>query len=529
MRATISTAIPGAANGCQTQISKANIKKLATLLMEDSKKIKWNSVRSILRTYQPNKKGAPDLDGLLRQTLERACLAPSGKNTIELILQKIRNLSLLDRVQFAGLAVRCENMEALEVIVYDDPSVLFLTPRYDDLDMEEDDSDGEVIPLLHNVCWTQGWSDEIKFLLKVILETRNGNEYSHEGLFHETKEMKTPLMMAMEAGADLDEIVDHLKEEYPTYLKENLIYVAEVISEHSVDMDLLRELISWSEHALLFSTHPRDDSTLLCLACCKHNQEMIRCLCHEYFDYYRSEGSLDTYQSLIRLQNHLVAQNNKGLSPLGDLLLSVGNMDSDFAWECIHECANFFTAREDEYLEDERTTSRPAGRFQFHILHLFLSQKWTELLAKRKCILMLYQFVDRLDIDLCSVDKETGNTLLSIVIEKIANDRSSKNRKLSMEVLDFFVKNPINDANPNTPAMVRDGLGRLPLHLACEHSLPWKTGLGRIVAENMPALELVDPITRLPPFAHCAVGPKSNLDSIYELLRLHPGSIRGTR
>ena len=94
--------------------------------MADSKKIKWNSVRSILRTYQPNKKGAPDLDGLLRQTLERACLAPSGKSTIELILQKLRNLSLLDRVQFAGLAVRCANMEALEVIIYDDPSVLIL-------------------------------------------------------------------------------------------------------------------------------------------------------------------------------------------------------------------------------------------------------------------------------------------------------------------------------------------------------------------------------------------------------------------
>ncbi len=529
MRATNSTAMPVPANGGQTQISKANIKKLATLLMEDSKKIRWSSVRNILRTYQPNKKGAPDLDGLLRQTLERACLAPSGKSTIALILQKIRNLSLLDRVQFAGLAVRCENMEALEVIVYDDPSVLFLTPRYDDMDMEEDDSDGEVIPLLHNVCWTQGWSDEIKFLLKVILETRNNNNYSHQGLFHETKEMRTPLMMAMEAGADLDEIIDHLKEEYPTYLKDNLIYVAEVISEHSVDMDLLRDLISWSDNALLFSTHPRDGSTLLCLACCKHNQDMIRCLCHEYFDFYRSEGSLDTYQSLLRLQNHLLQLNNEGVSPLGDLLLSVGNMDSDFAWECIHECVNFFTGREAEYLADERKLAKPAARLQFCILHLFLSQKWSELLAKRKCILMLFQFVDRLVIDVCSIDKETGKTLLSIVIEKIAKDRSSKNRKLSLEVLDFFIKNPINGAAPNSPSATRDGFGRLPLHSACEHSLPWKSGLGRIVSENMPALELVDPITRLPPFAHCAVGPKCDLDSIYELLRLHPGSIKGAR
>jgi hypothetical protein len=41
----------------------------------------------------------------------------------------------------------------------------------------------------------------------------------------------------------------------------------------------------------------------------------------------------------------------------------------------------------------------------------------------------------------------------------------------------------------------------------------------------MPALESVDPITGLPPFAHCAVGANSDLESIYELLKLHPGSM----
>ena len=82
-------------------------------------------------------------------------------------------------------------------------------------------------------------------------------------------------------------------------------------------------------------------------------------------------------------------------------------------------------------------------------------------------------------------------------------------------------------SNPadSCPAITRDGSGRLPLHSACEHSLPWTNGLSCIVNANMPALESIDPITCLPPFAHCAIGAKSDLESIYELLRLHPGGM----
>jgi hypothetical protein len=61
--------------------------------------------------------------------------------------------------------------------------------------------------------------------------------------------------------------------------------------------------------------------------------------------------------------------------------------------------------------------------------------------------------------------------------------------------------------------------------LACAHSLTWYSGLERIVTAHMPAVASVDPISGLPPFAHCAVGANSDLESIYGLLRLHPGSI----
>ena len=335
-------------------------------------------------------------------------------------------------VMFACMAARCKNMEALEAIVYDDISVVFYCHLNDD-DLRYNHSSSvhvdDFVPLLHEVCRRYGWNDEIKFILKVVLENRDqsggDSMHDHEGLFHKIDNLKVPLMLSMDAGADLDEVVDHLKEHYPAYLKANLIYVAEAVSQYLVEMDLLRDLTPWSDNTLLFSTHPRDGSSVLGLACCHHNHTMIHYLCHQYFTYYRSgEESFDTHSCLLRVRNHLSSLDNEGKSPLGHLLLCVRNADANFAWECINECVNFFSLWEDHYLEDERRISRPIKRFQFQILHIFLSQTWDENVRGKKYARIVSDVVGRLGINTFSVEEETGNTLLSIMIEKMAMSRT---------------------------------------------------------------------------------------------------------
>ncbi len=502
------------------QISKANIKKLNAILQGDPKAINWNVIRKLLHTYHPDKKNAPNLDHILCVALGRACRDKSSISGLELILQKLKLLSLQDRFTFAHTAARCGATEHFKAIVFDDPLVLFFKPE-------------DTMPLLHVVCeLNDGWTQEVQFLLKVILEEKSpdGEDgWNHDGLFEQAGESKKmPLEILVEAGSDLEEIVDYLKDQYPEYLKANLIRVADVLAWHLSDMDLLIDCITWSDGSLLFSSHPTQGSSLLGLACHHQNDSMVFTVCQQYFEHHRSsvKKSLNTHDSLVRLQKYLLAPNQKGMSPLADLLLSVSNPDAGFAWSCIHEIVNFFGLFS-EHIEVEGKTR---GQFRFCILHLFVWHTWDKILEQKKCIKTFDLIIDRLEIDLCGVEEETGKTIISIVIEKMAMSRTAKKGKnkfkLSLEILDYFIDTHAAAAR-NPPATIRNRNGRLPLHSACEYSLPWKGGMEKILNANMPALESVDPITGLPPFAHCAVGVKSDLDSIYELLRLRPDSIDG--
>eukprot|EP00536_Pseudo-nitzschia_multiseries_P010928 jgi/Psemu1/307755/fgenesh1_kg.351_\ len=232
------------------------------------------------------------------------------------------------------------------------------------------------------------------------------------------------------------------------------------------------------------------------------------------------------------------------MSPLGHLLLNVGDPDAENAWRCINACVDFFSNYssdndndnnkdndDDEYEQEGDRISR-LGQQRFPILQLFLMHTWDALIAKKNCMKILDRIVQRLGIDLCVADDETGSTVLSIVIEKLSVNHPIKSKRKAnskaLQILDRVVTiDPPamlwNSTTINRPATTRDGMGRLPLHSACEHSLSWERGLRSIVNVNVPALESIDPITRLPPFAHCAVGPISDLDSIFELLRLNPG------
>jgi len=64
-------------------------------------------------------------------------------------------------------------------------------------------------------------------------------------------------------------------------------------------------------------------------------------------------------------------------------------------------------------------------------------------------------------------------------------------------------------------------LYRLPLCIAAEKSMKW-VEMQQIFAANMPAIYEVDWLTGLPLFMMAAVGPNSDLESVYNLLKQHP-------
>lgn len=509
----------------ECQITKENTKRLAALVQSNGKNRNWNAIKNILLTYHPNKEGAPDLHGLLCRALHQAITYRSGQSITKMILQKLKHLSLHQRVHFACMAVRCKNMEALKVIVDDDPSVVFFCTN---------DENGKEVTLLHLVCQEHGWNKEIKFILEQILKHNdhnvdaNRNTQTNLGLFHEMEDSRMPLALSMQAGSNLDKIMWYLRDKHPAYLKANLNRLSGVIAKYCDYLELISDLNQWYDYALMSTSHPKDGSTPLSYACYYQNSEMIHGLLCEYLTLYECDlhADLDTYGCLLHVQNRLLDLNNQGVSPLEHLLLNVGEADAENVWRCIDSCTGFFRNP-----PVERRESRPLKQFEFCICHLFLSHMWQKLIAKKNCMKILDQIIHRLEIDVCSVDEDTGKTLLSIVIEKISmscttND-TKKNIKSSLKILDYLIGPATAASTPgdSRPAVTRDGSGRLPLHSACDQSLPWKRGLETIVNANLPALESVDPITGLPPFAHCAVGAKSDLESIFELLRLHPGSI----
>mmetsp|Transcript_23598 Transcript_23598/g.55912 ORF Transcript_23598/g.55912 Transcript_23598/m.55912 type:complete len:529 (-) Transcript_23598:1562-3148(-) len=518
------------------------MENLAAILQSNPKTIEWKSLERILLTYHPSKKGAANLDGLLRKALHRACVNQSGQRCVTLVLKKLTNLSLPERVQFASIAVQCKNMAALQAIIYDDANVLYyLSNGNDDYDDENDHATKGGVggaTLLHLACERYGWNKEIKFILEEILKhndncgVHSAESFNHKGLFHETEDTEMPLTLALHAGSELPEIIYFLRSNHASYLQANLDHVSKIIAEYWHDMELLSDLIRWYDGKLLESSHRGDGSSPLNHACYYQNQPMILFLLNGYLDYHRcNEEAHETNICLWHVQKRLMSQNDKRMSPLGHLILSVGDADAENAWRCIDCCVGFFADFDRDHSVDKRSTSSRTQQQQFPILHSFLAHTWDHLLMKKNCVRIIDQVVQRFEIDVCSIGEEFGNTLLSIVIDKMATGRLAsdrkKNQEVSLQILDYFLHAPAAGSirGNRRPATTRDRSGRLPLHLACDLSLRWKMGLERIVNANMSALELFDPRSGLPPFALCAIGPKSELDSIYTLLRLHPGCI----
>lgn len=468
--------------------SKAEISKILANLLKE-KQIQWDKIKSVIQKY-PNS----ILDNLLRQGLKRACLDPSVCQICLKLLLKKTHLTCSQRVRYALLAVRCHNLLALETIIYDDVSVLYHTIPY--VDRDEDGIDIGIdggTTLLHRICAAHGWNNEVMFVLKETLENTNDGQYPHEGMYEGGhvggKNFETPLVLALQAGAELDDIVEHMRREYPFHFEKKICRLPEIIAEYCWDMSLFCDLLG-TYPSLLNSSHPKDNSTPLHFACSYQHEGMIEILLHEYL---KLEGKRVTFKK------RLLALDEEGLSPLGHLVINVGDRDDGNVWRCINLCANFFS----DSIKN------------FPLLH-YICEYMLDIIAHKKVKRMkvIRQLMDRLQSDLCHIDVD-GKTPLSILITKMVNYQDEKTYLFSIQILEYILEEEVSAAS------TQDSFGQLPLHVACMHGMSWNRGLEKIVEANVAALEIYDPVSNLAPFAAIAAA-SDHLESVYQLLRKHP-------
>jgi hypothetical protein len=173
--------------------------KTSTSLL-DEKTIRWKEIRATVA----NADNATTTHRSRRQALKRACLDPAVcESATKNLLQKTQ-VSSDQRVCHVVDAVRCQNMNAIAALVHDNFEAL----RWED---ERDRS-----ALLHLACDEHGWNQEVAFVLKETMENTDLEERSHAGTFHfHARGQTARLKLALQAGCDLEEVLNHLKEEFP--------------------------------------------------------------------------------------------------------------------------------------------------------------------------------------------------------------------------------------------------------------------------------------------------------------------------
>jgi len=467
-------------------------------ILKSQKAIQWKKqIDPLIKTNQI-------IDSLLKQTIKRACLDPSVcQSTLKVILQKTKreNLNLQQKVQYAISAVRCENYNAIHVLINHDIDVLYHKGYRENT-------------LLHFICEKHGWNDEIAFVLKETLENQKNNDASctssrrediitkyHDGMFQENTKGQTPLFFYIQAGCDLEDMAYHLQEEYPIYFEKHLGQISQAIAENYDDMSLLRQLMEeYPSQMLLYnnqSTNYCNESTPLHFACFYQNQQMIIALLEEY-------KRLDGQQIAL---SRILILNADGMSPLSHLLLNVGDPDNANVWECIKIIIDFFGGR-------------------ICVLHLVIDRMYEKLTNKSNYMKIIERLIDRLQINLSRKDEESNDeTVLSLLVNKLGkNYKDKKLQKKGLEILNYL----LSFESSRKIVLMGDIFERIPLHHACIHGLTWAFGLKSIVYANICALEWYDPVTGLPPFALSAANynkTHNDLDTLYELLRCNPGII----
>jgi len=474
-------------------------------ILLQSKAMDWRALRAILclgENFPTASTTATTLsDSLCRQALSKACLDPTVcPHALSTLLYKTnRGMCTLDKVKLILKSVRCNNTTACRA----------LSEMEDGRMLTWRDARGNTI--LHLACAEYGWNPAIAFLFGATMHNFPDSR-GHHGLFNSNGKGQCPLWLSLEAGSDIKEILNHLKQTHPLYVRSNIIQLTQVTAEYCEDMTGLQQLV-------------QDDPTLLDggnggllplhFAAFYQNCNMMRFLLLHY-----QQRGCKRRKLLKRLMTGTTRRGNsdddapiEAKAPLACLVLGVGRSDPGNSIECIQACHNILG--------------------NFPLLHYAIDEVlWPDggnsvspSFNTRQCLQTVTRIVDHWQVDLLSLDDEKRRvTSLLIAKQPLASRYSGQVEKSIRAVLGFVM------ARSPRAAAARDRRKRLPLHLACEAGWEWnediETGydneqlLAQLVRANPSALEEIDPKLKVFP---CALA--TDLTTIYNLLRFQPGIV----
>lgn len=446
-------------------------------------------------------------DSLYHDGISKACLDSNVDAEALKLLLPVRihkGMPTLLKIKFVIKAARCDNTVALRALV------VHSTTDYATNNQILSWNDQRGNTLLHVVCAENGWNSAIAYLVDVVQQQqhlpRPNNSYNKaQGLFHTNDKGQCPLWLALEGGANITEILNHMRR-YHGYLKQNMELLIKVMAEYCTDVTALEELLE-DDPTFLGST---DTMAPIYYACRYQNPNLIRCLLRYQL---RQRGG-KRKKLLKKLLQKPPSEEVTTKAPLAMLILGVGRSDPGNSIECVQACQDILGT--------------------FPVLHytieeaLWPSTTVTPSVSTQQCLQTVRRIIDHWQIDLLSLDdKKRSIVSLLIMKQPLATRDPLVEQSIRAVLEEILTQCP--DA-----ALARDRRKRLPLHLACEADWHWhnpKTQiysnegehspevLAQLVHAHPSALEMMDPKCKVYPFALAT----TDLTTIYHLLRYQPG------
>eukprot|EP00545_Synedropsis_sp_CCMP1620_P000792 CAMPEP_0119004164 /NCGR_PEP_ID=MMETSP1176-20130426/989_1 /TAXON_ID=265551 /ORGANISM="Synedropsis recta cf, Strain CCMP1620" /LENGTH=546 /DNA_ID=CAMNT_0006955843 /DNA_START=152 /DNA_END=1788 /DNA_ORIENTATION=+ len=530
--------------GNSTSTSAGN-ESLSVLLQ--SKKVDWKAVQELL-VVEATASAAEDdaivilLDSLCLQALSKACLDPTVcPQIVKLVLDRCRKnnqcnnniISTLDMIRLGRKAARCNNTTAYRALVQMQMQTTSL--------LSWKDLRGNT--LLHLVCAENGWNAAIACLLDATLEQQLG------GLFQLNVKDQCPFWLALEAGADIAVILDHLKLHHRMYIHMNQHQelLTKIVAEYCSEMTALEQLVVQqtddNDNGKSNFLDGAGDAPLY-YACYYQNPSMIRFLLHHYQQRRGDKrrkllkrlmtGTTMATRSNIHIHNSEATE--KTQAPLTCLILGVGRSDPGNSIECIQACLDILrTVPLLHHTIEEALWPNSSS------IHSDSCEQTS--LSTKQCLQTVKRIIDHWQVDLLSFD-DKKRTVVSLLITKHPVAQHSVVVERSIQaVLEYILSQCPGLAG------VRDRRKRLPLHLAVEAGWRWgwnekeneeeecessssnatqqqqqQQVLAQLVQANPSAVEVIDPKFKVYPFALA-----TDLTTIYNLLRYQPGVLVGCR
>jgi len=236
----------------------------------------------------------------------------------------------------------------------------------------------------------------------------------------------------------------------------------------------------------------------------------------------------------------LFEKDYKGTSPLMQIIHTMNNpftWDADLfeicvkgAFECYRESFPVLQGQgsttatigdETEFsftLDIDELQLEDDNQFHFPILHEAMH------ISSPDAFYRIIEIVKDHDHELAGKDRRGRTALIKAIYLDVEESQSGSGSKINYkrktstkEIISMIIGAVTSDC-----ANVRDGAGRLPIHIASEIGLRWDEGIADIVFANSNGLEERHCVTGLYPFMISAVGPDRDLTTIFKLLRERP-------